>query len=90
MPKEQHGLRRDVKAILDRIDPIGLLAMGSPEDEYEEEALDIVQHLSKCTDLSDIKSLVESVFAKAFDQRMDESLSLDIARRIYQIVHAQN
>jgi hypothetical protein len=32
-----------IREIIDRYDPEGLLAMGSPEDEYEPEAHDLVR-----------------------------------------------
>jgi hypothetical protein len=35
------GARRDVKLAVDDADPVGLLAMGAPEDEYD----DIVGYL---------------------------------------------
>ena len=34
---------RQVRAIVNAVDPIGLIAMGAPEDEYDPEVADLVR-----------------------------------------------
>lgn len=46
------SLRRRVKAVVDVADPVGLLEMGCPADEYDNEIDDLVVLLSRTDSLT--------------------------------------
>jgi hypothetical protein len=56
-----------VKQAIDQADPIHLLAIGAPEDEYASEIHAIVTHLAACTTLDETQTLVHEVFVTQFD-----------------------
>ena len=56
-----------VKQAIDQADPIHLLAIGAPEDEYASEIRAIVTRLAACTTLDETQTLVHEVFVIQFD-----------------------
>ena len=56
-----------VKRAIDQADPIRLLAIGAPDDEYESEIQEIVSRLGACTNLEEVQTLVHEVFVAWFD-----------------------
>ena len=57
---------RRMTAIEDRHDPGGLLVMGCPKDEYENEIKEIAKKIGGCKDGHDVFILVDKVFEEAF------------------------
>jgi hypothetical protein len=57
-----------VKAALDAADPIGLLEMGAPSDEYGLEVGTIVPRVAKATDLDEVTRIVHNEFVRWFDR----------------------
>src|SRR5687767_15191250 len=55
-----------VKAALDSADPIGLLEIGAPSDEYEPEVGSIVPRVAKATNLGEVHRIVHEEFARWF------------------------
>ncbi|OZM83790.1 hypothetical protein [Pseudonocardia sp. MH-G8] len=43
MPSDRPALRSALRAVVDRRDPEGLLALGAPPDEYDPEAADLAR-----------------------------------------------
>ena len=55
-----------LKKIINENDPVGLLAMNAPEDEYDPEINNILKKLTKNYTLEDIKKIVFEEFIKWF------------------------
>lgn len=74
-----------IKEIINRLDPIGLLKQGAPDDEYDDEIKKIAIGLPICNSVTDIQELVYNIFKENFGQETagDISLYLDIAKSIF-------
>jgi hypothetical protein len=59
-----------LKKIINKSDPIGLLDMGTPKDEYESEIRQIAAGLDKCNNENDVTELVYGIFVKMFDEEI--------------------
>ncbi|MGH8064259.1 MAG: hypothetical protein ACRERE_03270 [Candidatus Entotheonellia bacterium] len=64
------------KRAIDRADPIHLLKIGAPDDEYELEIREIVSRVGECMNLEDMQRLLHEVFTKWFDERIAGSKEL--------------
>ena len=64
--------------ILNEHDPMGLISMGAPEDEYVGEAKKIYDSMGEECDLSTLSDTVFSVFRKSFSYDHEKSLIPDI------------
>lgn len=51
---------------IDAADPIGLLAMGAPEDEYSPEVGTIVPKVSRATSPSEVRQILHGEFVRWF------------------------
>ncbi len=56
-----------IKLTLRRVDPVGLISGGAPDDEYDMEALAIAN--IKTQDLSELTTKIHEIFVQAFDER---------------------
>jgi hypothetical protein len=56
-----------VKEVIDEWDPIGLLGMGCPDDEYDPEIRDIVRLLSNIKSVVELAEVIHNVFDKWFN-----------------------
>ena len=61
---------------IDQADPIHLLKIGAPDDEYELEIREIVSRVEECTNLEDMQRLLHAVFTQWFDERIAGSKEL--------------
>ena|SRR5919106_1456555 len=59
-----------IKHAIDRADPIHLLEIGAPEDEYEPEIREIASRVGECMNPEEIQLLLHEVFTKWFDERI--------------------
>jgi hypothetical protein len=59
-----------VKKAIDEWDPIGLLGMGCPDDEYDPEIRDIVRLLSEINSLDELAVGIQKVFIKWFEEEI--------------------
>jgi len=62
-----------VREVVNRLDPIGLLALNSPPDEYEPEMRSIVAKLVRyrsAPSVEELQSLLHTTFAEMFDPTM--------------------
>lgn len=75
-----------VKKVIDRLDPIGLLSMGCPDDEYAPEIERIVQQLMtvKPLSLDIVQTILHETFVEYFDRELAGSRDryYDAAREI--------
>jgi hypothetical protein len=55
---------------IEQADPIGLLAMGSPADEYSCEVGTIVPRVSKASSLLEVRRIVHEEFVRWFGTEM--------------------
>jgi hypothetical protein len=73
-PMDHKGARRRykalvaaVKAAVDTADPIGLLELGAPSDEYDPEVGTIVPRAAKAADVAEVQQIVHEEFKRWFD-----------------------
>lgn len=59
-----------VKDVIDKWDPIGLLELGCPDDEYDPEIQDIVVILDNTYSINDLALEIQKVFIKWFDEEL--------------------
>jgi hypothetical protein len=59
-----------VKEVIDEWDPIGLLGMGCPDDEYDPEIRDIVRLLSIINSIDELAVRIQKVFINWFEEEM--------------------
>jgi hypothetical protein len=55
-----------VKVALDSADPIGLLEIGAPADEYEPEVGTIVPRVAKAADATEVHRIIHEEFGRWF------------------------
>ena len=61
-------LRAVVSRILNETDPIGLLAMGAPGDEYDPEVSTVLPRLREVTSAGDVRAILHEEFVRWFDE----------------------
>lgn len=64
--REYRPLRRAVAAIIAQADPVNLLTLGAPGDEYDGEVSVIVGQLDRARSPEDVRSIVRGEFARRF------------------------
>lgn len=53
-----------------KVDPIGLISMGAPKDEYDSEVEQIVSEINSCRNVKDLEELMYKTFVRMFDERL--------------------
>jgi hypothetical protein len=85
--KKLRGLFTDkyiiVKEIIDEWDPIGLLNMGCPIDEYDPEIRDIVQLLRNINSVDELAIEINKVFIKWFEEDLTFGKCYPVALKIW-------
>ncbi|WP_409274603.1 DUF1871 family protein [Neobacillus sp. SCS-31] len=71
-----------VKEVIDEWDPIGLLGMGCPDDEYDPEIKDIVKRLSNSNSVDVLTKEIQEVFIKWFGEHLSTRDCLSAAQKI--------
>ncbi len=61
------ALHAAVASAVDEADPIGLLAMGCPADEYSSEIGSIVPRVANASDPGEVRRIVHEEFVSWFD-----------------------
>ena len=64
--KRYQHLRSAVTAALNRADPIGLLSMGAPKDEYDPEVGTILLRLRHVSSADDVQRVLHEEFTRWF------------------------
>jgi len=72
-----------VKEVIDEWDPIGLLGMGCPDDEYDPEIGDIVRLLSNIKSVDELAGGINKVFIKWFDEDLTIEKTFPVALKIW-------
>jgi hypothetical protein len=68
--RDYRRLFDEVRAILNRHDPMGLIAIGCPDDEYEPEVGTILPRLSRANGPADVEVIVAEEFLDWFAERL--------------------
>jgi hypothetical protein len=67
--KKRHGERfYEVRSIVNRFDPIGLLKIGWPEHEYDWQVCQILDGLDDTVTIEQIQELIYDAFFDLFDE----------------------
>lgn len=68
-----------------KADPIGLINMGAPDDEYDPEVREIMTKSHLCGSKTDWESLIYETFVRMFDKRLvgQRETYRSLAKRIY-------
>jgi hypothetical protein len=61
------ALRERVGAAVAAADPLGLLAMGCPPEEYAPEVVQIIPHVDRAESIEALRTKVHEVFVSMFD-----------------------
>ncbi len=85
MEKDYSYIYNAIKEIIDSADPINLLSIGAPDDEYDGEIQEIASGISKCNSKEEIKEVVYNVFKRNFGEEIAGNISLysEIAELIF-------
>lgn len=73
-----------VKSIIDEWDPIGLLNLGCPEDEYDPEIKDIVALLPNVKSVDELALRIRQVFIKWFEEFISIEKCYPVASKIWE------
>lgn len=71
-----------IKSVLDKRDPMGLLKMDAPADEYSQEASIIERIINETKRSVSFNKIVESVFLTQFNELLPRMISRNIANDI--------
>lgn len=94
-PREWHealkaqydGLYSNVARLLRAADPIGLIAVGAPDDEYEPEVSTLLPRLREANAAGDVQRIVHEEFVRWFGPDIAGPISgyADVSERIWRI-----
>ena len=68
--------------MIDKHDPMGLLAMGCPDDEYIPEVKRLAPQIKKDMTVQEISTLLRDVFVEMFSQPIDKTICDKMAHEI--------
>ena len=63
----KENLQQRIADILNKHDPIGLIKLGCPADEYHSEAKLILERVPKCKSNDEAADTIYSIFVKMFE-----------------------
>ncbi|OGE29496.1 hypothetical protein A2867_00815 [Candidatus Daviesbacteria bacterium RIFCSPHIGHO2_01_FULL_40_11] len=64
------SLHAKITGLVNTYDPIHLLSMGCPEDEYNGEVKRIIRGLKKASNPEQLCNLLHGIFVDMFDERL--------------------
>lgn len=70
LANELKPVYREVTSVLARHDPIGLVELGCPEDEYSPEAARIARRTATAASPAELADLMHDVFIEFFDAEL--------------------
>ena len=73
----------DVRAVIDRLDPIGLLASGAPDDEYDPQVTDLVRLVLRPAPLGEAQ--VDEVWRRWFGDDYSAVGTSELARQVNEL-----
>lgn len=71
-----------IKSVVDKADPIGLLGMCCPADEYDSEIGMIFSRIRKGMSEDEIANIIRAVFFEMFSESIDTKLCDTMAREM--------
>lgn len=71
-----------IKAVVDKADPIGLLGMCCPADEYDSEIEIIFARIRKGMSADEIAKVIHAVFLEMFNESIDKTLCDTMAKEM--------
>ena len=71
-----------IKNVIDKHDPMGLLAMGCPDDEYIPEVKRLAPQIKKDMTVQELSTLIRDVFVKMIELTIDTDLCDNMAHEI--------
>lgn len=77
-----------LKKIINAWDPMGLLVMGAPRDEYRYEIRSIEERFKDSLSVAELADVIKQVFVKAFDEQMFSYVEADCEKIAYMILYA--
>ncbi len=83
-PRDPESLRALIRQAIDQADPIGLLAIGCPDDEYDPEIERVLAYVTAYDDPIALGDRIHQTFIEMFDERIAGSPEVyqRIARQI--------
>lgn len=76
-----------IKSVIDKNDPMNLLSMGFPYDEYSQEVSLIEAALrNKEISQTSLTNIISEIFFKQFDERLNGSVCKKIAKEIEELL----
>lgn len=64
------SLHTRIKELVNKYDPINLIDMGCPKDEYDGEVRRIIEVLKKASNPEQLRDLIYGIFVDMFDNRL--------------------
>lgn len=71
-----------IKAVVDKADPIGLLGMCCPADEYDSEIEIVFARIRKGMSADEIAKVIHAVFLEMFNESIDKTLCDTMAKEM--------
>jgi hypothetical protein len=71
-----------IKNVIDKHDPMGLLALGCPDDEYIPEVKRLAPQIKKDMTEQELSTLIYDVFVEMFEMQIDKALCDKMAQEI--------
>ena len=71
-----------IKNVIDKHDPIGLLSIGAPDDEYIPEVKRLAPQIKKDMTEQELSTLIHDVFVEMFEMQIDKALCDKMAQEI--------
>jgi hypothetical protein len=68
--KVKKNLRAIVKQAIDQTDPIRLLSMGCPDDEYDPEIDEVLAYVTEYADQVSLGERIHQTFVEMFDEQI--------------------
>lgn len=78
--------REQIIKAMNQVDPMDLLAIGCPEDEYEHEVDLIIEAISPDSSDEDILTIIESTFQQQFEKVPDRIKIVELQTAIRSII----
>lgn len=76
-------MKKDIiKSVVDKSDPIGLLEMHCPADEYAPEIEMIFARIRENMTVREVSDIIRAVFLEMFDESVDTNLCDSMAREM--------
>jgi hypothetical protein len=76
-------LYEDARAILNRHDPMGLIAIGAPDDEYEPEVGTILPRMSSARGAAGVEAIMAEEFLRWFSETFPPGSLRDAAADVW-------